>query len=85
MHVRLFDFAIYNQTPEDSDNERKFKQDETQFLIQMFGITETGESCSIKIDNYQPFFYIKVCDKWKKNHLEKFKSFLLDEIPRRIL
>ena len=38
--------------------------DSNEFRIQMFGINEQGETCSIFVDDYQPFFYIKVADHW---------------------
>jgi hypothetical protein len=30
----------------------------------MFGINEQGDTCSIFVDDYHPFFYIKVGDHW---------------------
>ena len=38
--------------------------DNKQFQIQMFGINEEGETCSIFVDDYLPFFYVKVADHW---------------------
>jgi len=38
--------------------------DNKQFQIQMFGINEQGETCSIFVDDYLPFFYVKVADHW---------------------
>ena len=38
--------------------------DANEFRIQMFGINEQGETCSIFVDDYHPFFYIKVADHW---------------------
>jgi hypothetical protein len=38
--------------------------DANEFRIQMFGINEQGETCSIFVDDYNPFFYIKVGDHW---------------------
>lgn len=35
-----------------------------QFTIQMFGINEQGETCSILVDNYTPFFYVRIGDDW---------------------
>ena len=64
---RLFDFNIYNEKnveEEDSDCERK--QDNSTFTIQMFGINENGETCSIIVEDYKPFFYVKVDESWNK-------------------
>ena len=38
--------------------------DTNEFRIQMFGINEQGETCSIFVDDYHPFFYVKVADHW---------------------
>ena len=38
--------------------------DTNEFRIQMFGINEQGETCSIFVDDYNPFFYVKVGDHW---------------------
>ena len=40
------------------------KKDKKEFRIQMFGINEEGETCSIFVDDYHPFFYVKVADHW---------------------
>jgi DNA polymerase elongation subunit (family B) len=51
---KLIDFQVY-----DERNEKK-----SQFAIQMFGVNETGETCSITVNGYKPFFYVKVGDNW---------------------
>jgi DNA polymerase elongation subunit (family B) len=38
--------------------------DSNEFRIQMFGINEQGETCSIFVDDYHPFFYVKVGPHW---------------------
>ena len=38
--------------------------DVNEFRIQMFGINEQGETCSIFVDDYHPFFYVRVADHW---------------------
>lgn len=67
---RLFYFDVLNdvieQTASSSDDEKEKKKrcDEKQFLVQMYGINEKGETCSIIVDDFEPFFYIKVGDDW---------------------
>jgi DNA polymerase elongation subunit (family B) len=67
---RLFYFDVLNDVIEqsasssDDEKEKKKKGDEKQFLVQMYGINEKGETCSIIIDDFEPFFYIKVGDDW---------------------
>ena len=66
---RLFDFNVYNENKIDenssgSENGKKINKDTNQFVIQMFGLDETGKTCSILIDDFTPFFYVKVGDSW---------------------
>ena len=69
---RLFDFHV--------DNKKDEVTGKMRFYIQMFGINEEGESCSITIDDYKPFFYIKVPDDWKQEHLVKFQYHLHNQV-----
>lgn len=94
-NFRLIDFNIYdhsekasaNDDESTSSNESRSKRipiSEQQFHIQMFGINESGETASITITDYNPFFYVKVGDNWKDQHayefLEHIKQF--EEIRR---
>jgi len=84
---RLFDFNIYNKknTEDGSDNssndgEQPVYKDTAEFLVQMFGINEKGESCSIIVENFKPFFYVKVGDDWTIHT----KNLFLAHIKKRI-
>jgi DNA polymerase elongation subunit (family B) len=69
---RLFDFHIYDECPsallpsQKEDEDAPAKREQKQFIIQMFGINETGETCSITITDFQPYFYVKVGDDWTR-------------------
>jgi DNA polymerase elongation subunit (family B) len=75
-YFRLFDFNSYDEVvvSEDSgsgsDSEPgKFKKrkDDKVFVIQMFGVNESGETCCIYIKDFQPFFFIRVGQRWTKS------------------
>ena len=51
--LRLVDFNIKND-----------KEDE--FKIQMFGLNEDGETYSIIVKDFTPFFYVKVGKNWNR-------------------
>jgi len=51
---KLIDFQVYDEKVEKK----------SQFAIQMFGVNELGETCSITVNGYKPFFYVKVGDNW---------------------
>ncbi len=62
---RLFDFHVYDESPPvDEESEEGARREPPKFMIQMFGVNETGETCSIVINDYKPFFYAKVSDRW---------------------
>ena len=67
---RLFDFNAYD---EKDDN------DKLCFFIQMFGINEKGETCSIIINDYKPFFYVKVADHWTQQQVTSLRQEIKKE------
>ena len=90
---KLIDFKVYDHTPNyDDDNSSgsdkepnnapkyKFKKVDAMFMIQMFGLNEKGETCSIFIQDFQPFFYAKVNDNWTQNNA----NILLTELKSKI-
>jgi len=71
---KLFEFNVYSDkgTDHDSDDDEVKYHDCAKFAIQMFGINQKGEKASIIVEDYQPFFYLKVDNHWgqtKKNAL----------------
>jgi len=75
-YFRLFDFNAYDEVVESEDSGSgsdsepgKFKKrkDDKVFVIQMFGVNESGETCCIYIKDFQPFFFIRVGQRWTKS------------------
>ena len=83
---KLFDFNIYNDKntdqSSDDDNEgstslkNNINRDKAAFVIQMFGINEEGEKASITVQEYQPFFYVKVDKSWGQKMKTAFQDHL---------
>jgi DNA polymerase elongation subunit (family B) len=51
----------------DPDNDYKTykrRTDDKVFVIQMFGVNESGETCCIYIKDFQPFFFVRVGNNW---------------------
>ena len=81
---RLIDFHIYDESQvkdetgsgsdEDADAFRYKKKvkDDQAFVIQMFGINETGETCCLYVNDYLPFFFVKVADNWTNSTMNEF-------------
>ena len=88
---RIFDFNVYNDTntnqddsSEDDLKEKKtnVKKDKSIFMIQMFGLNEKGESCSIQVEEFKPFFYVMVNDKWNTYTKECFLNHIKTKIGK---
>lgn len=65
---KLFEFNVYNDKGLDRDSDEDedvvARKDNSRFMIQMFGINEEGQRASIIVEDYQPFFYLKVNNNW---------------------
>ena len=84
---RLYDFNVYNEqtgtAQSGSDEEGQEKRvDNNKFMIQMFGKNERGESASIIVEGFNPFFYIKVDDTWNDSTKASFLSYIKGKISR---
>jgi len=87
---RLIDFHVYDQSQEDSssgsnlssndDNSDKWRAKEivpSNYVIQMFGVDEKGSTVSIYVDDYRPFFFVKVDDNWTQSKVDMFVKVIL--------
>jgi len=63
MSFRLLSFNPYDATVATKDDVLNVKP-QKEFLIQMFGLNEQGETACIFVEGYTPFFYAKVDDDW---------------------
>jgi len=81
---RILDFNVYNDKNTDalleetSSGSEEDSAHQSNFMIQMFGVNELGQTCSILVENFKPFFYVLVDDSWnlqtKARFLENVKS-----------
>jgi len=69
-----------NNESNESIHGKKYKQDKNNFFIQMFGINEKGKTCSIFIENFKPFFYVKVNENWNNHNKNTFLEFIESKI-----
>ena len=83
--VRVYDFNYQDiereeeYQEEDEEGKKKFGCDKI-FRVQMFGMDEKGKDYSFMIDDFKPFFYIKIPDNWiipiKNNFVKYLKESL---------
>jgi DNA polymerase elongation subunit (family B) len=89
---RLIDFNVYDNntklpivsSSDDSSVSTNSSGKKSEFIkcsdihytIQMFGLNEKGETCCLYINDYKPFFYVKVGDHWTDNTTAEFLQYL---------
>ena len=69
---RLYDYNVYDGINDEKKEDFNKYKDSKEFIIQAFGINKQGESASITITGFNPFFYVKVDNTWneqKKNRI----------------
>ena len=82
---RIYDFNVFNEKSNDgssSDDEKNVYKDTNKFIIQIFGINEKGETCSIIAEDYKPFFYIMVDDSWTMQTKNQFLAHIKAKIGK---
>mgnify|MGYP001486040754 CR=1 FL=1 len=62
--VRLYDANVYD--------DYTF----SRFMVQLFALDERGASFSIIVNDYEPFFYVKVPQKWSMSETLTFVKYL---------
>jgi DNA polymerase elongation subunit (family B) len=83
--LRIFDFNVYNAKgcyQESSDDEQNTYKDNSNFMIQIFGVDEVGKTYSLIAEGFRPFFYIMVNDKWTIKMKEEFLLDLKDKMGK---
>ena len=81
---KLIDFHVYDefvkeQKPDKPDPTKSIKQ-LPNFIIQMFGVNEKGETCSISIPDYEPFFYIKISNDFTNSDIQSLKREFMSSL-----
>jgi DNA polymerase elongation subunit (family B) len=83
---RLLDVITFDHT-EDNESESggsESSNDNIAFYIQMFGLNEKGETCSLIITDFNPFFYVKVGNKWNISEAESLLLYIKKKVGKNI-
>jgi DNA polymerase elongation subunit (family B) len=80
---KLTEFNVYNDKyiDEEDDNIGP-KKDSSKFIIQMFGLNEKGHRASIIVEDYPPFFYLKVPNHWGQTKKKAFLNHLKTKVGK---
>ena len=76
---KLLEFNVFDDINNKSENFNKYR-DNREFMVQMFGLNEKGETASIFVEGFSPFFYVKVDDTMDEAKLNCFISELKTKI-----
>ena len=74
---QILDWDYYHEDDDDNDNDNDNKK---CFCIRLFGKTKEQKTVYLKINNFQPYFYVELNSNWNMNILTK----ILDHIKKRI-
>ena len=87
---RLLDFHIYDESNKkdsdsgsDGETNKYSNEDDNMFVIQMFGVDEKGKTCCLYINDYQPFFFVKINDDWSQYMVNSMVGYLKDTVAGR--
>ena len=75
---KLLEFNVYDENK--IEDEENIYIDNKEFIVQMFGLNEKGETSSIFVKGFKPFFYIKVDKRWDDRIKQKFLTNIKNEI-----
>jgi len=75
MDLRVFDFQLLQPREEEPI-------DTQGFVIQMFGINETGETFSVKVEDFKPYFFCLVPDDFTSYHKRLFLDHLRQTVGK---
>ena len=75
INFKLLDYVIKDKNDYDENGD-----EQKQLLVQMFGLNEKGETFTVNVNNYKPFFYIQVPDNWTITTKNKFESHLVENL-----
>ena len=83
---RLIEFNFYDDDPHEDDDSSIDSNDKysnnKNFVIQMFGINEKGETCCLYVNDYMPFFYVKVGKDWTDGDKYGLINQLKEKLPK---
>jgi len=89
--INVFDRQVDDEDDEndDDDNNNNNNHDTTnnfhqkknikkpiEFFIQLFGLNEMGEKYSVMVENFKPFFYVKVPENWDNQMKNQFVNHI---------
>ena len=54
-----------------------------QYRIKLYGVNQNGNSISVTVNGFPPYFYIQLPDDWKKVHADKLYNRIKDILKEK--
>ena len=77
-----YDFDADDDDASQNSTENAIVMDKSRYLVKVFGVTKTGESVSVNILNYTPFFFIKLPISKVSDYVRnQFHKYIVSQMP----
>ena len=77
---QINDLQCYNETLDDSDLDEY--EDNSKYVINIFGIDENNESISVKVLGFKPRFYVQIPKDWNDSKIQIFINTLKGKVKK---
>ena len=69
-----------DSSEDDNEDTRKYKIDNSEYKIIIFGKDENQQKYSVLVEHFTPYYYVKVPDDFTKNKISIFQNWLLENM-----
>jgi len=76
-----YDYSAFEDDQDHHSAPRQRKSRQKSFLIRTFGVTEDGQSVSLEIDGFRPYFFLKIPKTWGPSQIRMLSQKLKSELP----
>lgn len=80
IYFQIIDIKSFD---EDEDNNEENNDNNDKFTIMIFGIDELGQSISLKVYGFEPYFYIYIPDINTPLKCKQFKNSIIENLPKK--
>ena len=60
------------------------KLDQKRYVIKIFGITEGGQTISVSVKDFTPFFYVRIDEKWGDREVGFIREHIISAMPKKL-
>ena len=87
---QIIDWNQHHENEENSDldeldKELEYKEDFLKYKIRLFGRTNNGKSIYVNVNEYTPFFYIKIPNEWNITKVMTLINYIKNKISSSII